>query len=215
MAILSTSQSSNIEKGRKPLIPLPEIKLDQDQLLPRILQRRRSVRYFHKSPLPLETLSSLLWAAQGISSPNGYRTAPSAGALYPIILYSVVESVDSLDPGIYRYHPEGHLLERIRKGNFISSICRIALGQWWMEDCSFLLVIGADYEKTTWKYGERGIRYVHMEVGHVAQNVHLLATELELGTVVVGAFDDEKLHNLLVMNPGENPLCLMPVGIPG
>lgn len=176
------------------------------------LAERRSVREYTGEPLTRAELAQLLWAAQGITSAEGLRTAPSAGALYPLEVYVAVGAVDDLPSGIYRYEPARHALELVASGDRRAELAAAALGQECVQDGAAVLALAAVYRRTTGKYGERGIRYVHMEVGHAAQNVCLQAVALGLGTVVVGAFDDRDVKRILNMGAREEPLCLMPVG---
>lgn len=176
------------------------------------LQRRRSVRKYQDKPLTLQEISQLLWAAQGITGEYGMRTAPSAGALYPIELYLVACSVDGLAAGIYRYRPKGHELLKVAEGDKRRDLSLAALGQESLRKGAASVVIAAVYGRTTGKYRERGMRYVHMEVGGVAENIHLQAVSLGVGTVFVGAFDDERVKTVVNMAEGEEPLAIMPLG---
>ncbi len=200
------------EHSRRIALPEPLFKgkLSTEEAL----QRRRSVRDYQDKPLSLQEISQLLWAAQGITGEYGMRTAPSAGALYPIELYLVAGRVDGLAAGIYRYHPKGHELLKVADGDKRRDLYLAALDQESLRDGAAAVVIAAVYGRTTGKYGERGIRYVHMEVGGVAENIHLQALSLDVGTVFVGAFDDEMVKNVVTMAEGEEPLAIMPLGIP-
>lgn len=177
-----------------------------------LLQQRRSVRTFSKAPLSLDMLGQLLWAAQGITHPQGLRTAPSAGALYPLELYVVAGEVEGLPSAVYRYLPEGHRLVKTAADDHRQALARAALYQTWLGDAAAIIVFTAIYERTTRKYGDRGERYVHMEVGHAAQNLFLQAEALALGTVVVGAFRDGKVSKVLGLPDDTQPMILMPVG---
>ena len=194
------------------LIILPEPRKSVGISVEEALLERRSIRNYKDEAMTLTEVSQLLWAAQGITHPGGYRTAPSAGALYPLEVYVVAGNVDGLLPGIYKYRPQGHELEKVAEGDVRGELCAAALDQECIEDGAVVLVFAAVYERTTGKYGERGVRYVHMEVGHAAQNVHLQAVSQGLGTVVVGAFDDGGVEKLLQMQDDERALCIMPVG---
>jgi SagB-type dehydrogenase family enzyme len=180
--------------------------------LEQVLARRRSQRTFADEPLSLEELSQLLWAAQGRSHAAGYRTAPSAGALYPLEIYVLVGGVTGLEPGVYRFRGEGHDLVHIGDGDLRAKVAHIALSQSWIAACQAIIVVAAVFARTKGKYGRRGERYVHMEVGHAAQNLYLQATALNLGTTIVGAFQDDRLHALIGMSEDEAPLALLPVG---
>jgi SagB-type dehydrogenase family enzyme len=196
-------------------IRLPAPRLDGDVSVERALALRRSIRDYRDTPLALADVSQLLWAAQGVTSPReGYRTAPSAGATYPLELYTVSGRIMGLTAGVYRYAPHQHDLVVVRGGDVRTALAAAALGQTFIEQAAIILVIAAVYERTTRRYGERGIRYVHMEAGHASQNVYLQAVALRLGTVVVGAFDDTRVQQILQIPAGEHPLYLMPVGRP-
>ena len=158
--------------------------------------------------MSLEEVSQLLWASSGR---NLYRrTAPSAGATYPLETYLVSGEVEELEPGIYRYTPTRHSLEITKEHDVRSRLSRAALGQGMVEEAPVNIIIAADYGRTTGHYGQRGNRYVHMEVGHVGQNVSLQAIALGLGTVMIGAFGDKEVKEVLGIN--EEPLYIIPVG---
>ncbi len=176
------------------------------------LTARRSARDYRDEGLSLEEAAQLLWAAQGLTGPHGFRTAPSAGALYPLVLYCVAGDVRGLEKGVYRYETDGHALTRISSDDRRAALCRAALGQDCVRSAPMTLVFAAVYEKTTVKYRERGVRYVHMEAGHASQNVYLQAVSLNLGTVAIGAFYDEEVKKAVGLRNGEEPLYLMPVG---
>lgn len=196
----------------KDVVKLPEPRYSSNVSVEKALLERRSMREYKKEPLTLSEVSQLLWAAQGITGPDGYRTAPSAGALYPLEVYVVVGNVNNLSAGIYKYKPRKHELVRIAKGDKRAELSAASLGQSCVKSGAAVIVISAIYERTTQKYGERGVRYVHMEAGHAAQNVYLQAVSLQLGTVVVGAFNDEAVKKVITMPPREQPLVIMPVG---
>jgi len=193
-------------------IILPEPRNSGGISVEETLLERRSIRNYKNEALTLAEMSQLLWAAQGITHPGGYRTVPSAGALYPLEVYVVAGNVEGLQAGIYKYRPQGHELKKVAEGDVRAELCAAAIDQECIEDGAAVLVFAAVYERTTRKYGERGVRYVHMEVGHAAQNVYLQAVSLGLGTVVVGAFDDGGVERLLQMQDDERALCIMPVG---
>jgi SagB-type dehydrogenase family enzyme len=180
------------------------------------ISKRRSRREFRDSPLTLEQLSQILWAAQGITDPGGPRAAPSAGALYPLDLYLAVgqQAVEGLAEGVYHYDPQGHALERILERDVREAVARVAVEQMFIAEAPVILVITGEYERTTWKYSDRGVRYVHMEAGHVAQNVYLQVQALGLGTVTAGAFQDEELSRTLGLPTERRPLYIMPIGHP-
>jgi len=193
-------------------IRLPEVKYDTGYDVNRALHERRSVREYKNEALALKELAHLLWAAQGVTSLGGFRTAPSAGALYPLETYAVVGDVVTLEPGIYRYDPQSQTLTQTAEGDKRRELAAACLGQTWMAPAPVMIAFSAVYERTTERYGERGTRYVHMEVGHAGQNVAIEAVALGLGSVIVAAFDDEKVKEVLDLPEEEHPLYLIPVG---
>ncbi len=176
------------------------------------LLSRRSIREFASKPLQLWQISQLAWAAQGITGPDLHRTAPSAGALYPLELYVAVGNVNGLASGVYRYDLRQHELDLWAKDDKRRELFEAALSQSSILQAAAVFAISALYKRTTAQYGERGIRYVHMEAGHAAQNLLLQAAALGLGAVVVGAFRDERVRQVLMLNQTEAPLYLIPVG---
>lgn len=200
--------------GEKTFIRLPELHPAARHPIERLLAQRRSVRDFAATPLSLEELAHLLWAAQGVSSPEGLRTAPSAGALYPLEVHLVAGNVEGLECGSYHYRPHTGEIVRTAAGDLRQALAAAALGQGCVGEAAAVLVFSAVFERTTRKYGQRGIQYVHMEVGHAAQNVYLAAGSLGLGTVMVGAFDDQGVKRAVPLEGSEVPLALMPLGRP-
>ena len=196
----------------KNTIQLPAPAYQSNVSLEETLQGRRSVRSYSDVPLSLNEVSQLLWSAQGITESWGGRTAPSAGGLYPLEVYFLAGNVTGLTSGEYKYIPEGHKIELKKTGDPRSGLAAAALDQAWVKEGSIVISIIAVYARTTQKYGDRGIRYVDMEAGHAAQNVCLQATALDLGAVTVGAFDDDRVRNILSLPEGEMPVYLIPVG---
>jgi SagB-type dehydrogenase family enzyme len=174
--------------------------------------QRRSMRDFAPASIGLADVSQLLWSAQGITSPDGFRTAPSAGALYPIEIFLVAGDVQGLKAGVYRYRPGEHELIPSGEGDRRRPLSQAALRQTWMAGAPAILVITGVLERTARKYGGRALRYVQIEAGHVAQNVYLQATARGLATVLVGAFNDEQVKDTLGLPEDHTPFCLMPVG---
>jgi SagB-type dehydrogenase family enzyme len=205
-------QASRTENETSAMIKLPEPKIDGKMSVEAALLARRSVREYKNEPLSLEEISQLLWAAQGITGRRMFRTAPSAGALYPLEVYVVAGNVTGLPAGIYKYRMQNHEMVRVGEGDKRSELTSAALGQSCIRSASAVIVFSAVYARTTGKYGERGVRYVHMEVGHAAQNVGLQAVALNLGTVMIGAFLDRDVKRVVQMPEGEEPLYLLPVG---
>jgi len=193
-------------------IALPEPVRDSDTSVEEALLGRRSVRSFSGRALTPAQLGQLLWAGQGITDPTGKRTAPSAGALYPLELYAVIGNVEGIAPGVYKYKPKAHELAKVLDGDSRKALAQAALNQPSVSQGALDIVIAAVYERVTGKYGERGIRYVHIEAGHAAENICLEAVALKLGTVTIGAFEDDKVKKALSLPDDEVPLYILPVG---
>lgn len=193
------------------MIELPVIAPETSMPFAALLRSRCSTRRYGAGPLLLAEVGQLVWAAQGISRAGARRTAPSAGALYPLEIYVACTEVRDLSPGLYHYHPAEHGLRRQVACDLRQELGAVALHQGAVGRAPVTLVIAADYARTAAKYGARARRYVHMEVGHAGQNVYLQAADLGLGTVVIGAFDDERLQRLLGLTDHE-VVALMPVG---
>ena len=183
--------------------------------------KRRSHRNFRKSSVTADQLSQILWAAYGITKPDtsriafrgGLRAAPSAGATYPLEVYVVAGNVDQVEPGVYRYVSNRHLLEQVFAGDIRKDLAEAALNQEMISDAPFSLIYSAIFERTTQRYGDRGrLRYVPMDLGHSAQNVYLQAESLGLGTCAVGAFNDEEVTGVMQLPDEEEVLYIMPVG---
>lgn len=220
-----TTKTAKIEPQVKPSnmnknngqISLPQPNLKGQISLEEAIVNRRSQRDFSDKPLTLSQLSQILWAAQGITNKEmEFRTAPSAGALYPLEVYVLVRSngVETLKAGVYHFLPKNHSIEIVKESDLTNELVQVALGQSFLADAAVNIVIAAEYERTTGKYGERGVKYVHMEVGHVSQNIYLQVESLGLGTVTIGAFHDKDITSLLNLPPNHHPLYLMPIGWP-
>jgi SagB-type dehydrogenase family enzyme len=209
---LAKGMTQAMPEHTSEMITLPEPMQDSDTSIEEALRKRRSARSYKDRPLILAEISQLLWAAQGITDQRGLRTAPSAGALYPLEMYVVAGNVTDLPNGVYHYRPYRHELVRIIDGDKRNELCKAALGQTSVRNAAAVIVMSAAYERTTVKYGDRGIQYVHMESGHAAQNIFLQAVPLKLGSVVIGAFHDDTVKKVLKMPEREQPLYIMPVG---
>lgn len=196
------------------VIALPAPALAGDLSVEEALAKRRSRRSYSGEPLTLAEVSQLLWAAQGITDPGGHRTAPSAGALYPLEVYLLAGEVRGLPAGVYKYRPPSHDLVRLLEGDQRRALYAAALQQEAIGEAAAVIVFAAVYERTTQKYGQRGERYVHMEIGSAAQNVYLQAEALGIGAVFIGAFYDEEVKTALGMPAEEQPLGVMPLGKP-
>ena len=177
------------------------------------LANRRSRRNFEDRALSVEQLSQILWAAYGISDGSRLRTAPSAGALYPLEIYVVIGNVTGIEPGVYKYDPVEHKIIRTIDGDIRAELSAAALNQRMVHDAPITIVYTAVFSRVIERYGERGReRYVFIEIGHSAQNVYLQAEALGLGTCAIGAFIDDRVSELLMLPAEEEPLYLMPVG---
>jgi SagB-type dehydrogenase family enzyme len=193
-------------------IMLPEPRTTGEISIEEAILHRRSVRRYTKEAITLNDLSQLLWAAQGITSEEGFRTAPSAGALYPLEVYVVAGDVDGLSDGVYRYRAEGHTLQRIRDHDLRSNLSECALHQTQITDAAVDIVFAAVFNRSTTKYGERGVRYAYIEAGHAAQNVYLQAEASGIGVCAVGAFYEQEVSELLALPDDETPIYILTVG---
>lgn len=191
---------------------LPEPRYDGSLSLEAALLQRRSVRHFGSGGVTLDEVSQLLWSAQGLTGSQGHRATPSAGALYPLEIFLVAGNVATLEAGVYKFVPRDHALTKHQDGDRRAALSTAAWDQSWVGDAACILVIVANIDRTTVKYGERAERYVHMEVGHAAENVYLQAAALGLGTTMVGAFRDAEVKRLMEMGAAESPLALLPIG---
>ncbi len=211
--VLSCTAAGDEEPEPHEPLNLPSPSRTGEISVEEALSQRRSTRSFASDALETDVLGQLLWATQGITEPGrGLRTAPSAGATYPLEVWVAVGSVDGVDPGLYRYIPQEHALEPKHDEDPRDALAYASLRQTWIADAPVVVVLTAVFERTTSRYGPRGERYVHMEVGHAAQNLYLQAEALELGTVIVGAFDDAAVQEIL--NTQQAPMAVLPVGVP-
>lgn len=194
-------------------IELPAPLTESEVSVEKAVRERRSLREFGPAALTLPQIGQLLWAGQGITEQADFlRAAPSAGALYPLEIYVAAGNIDGLAAGMYHYLPQSHQLVMSGGDDRRGALSRAALQQGWMRSAPAMILVSAVYRRTMAKYGQRAMRYVHMEAGHVAQNIFLQAVALNLGTVVVGAFDDAAIQRIAGIS--EKPLYLMPVGQP-
>ncbi len=199
----------NILMAETKLIQLPKPLNKGNVSFEEVIFRRRSQRSFKQKDLSLQQISQLLWAAQGITAEKGFyslRTAPSAGALYPMEIYLLAKN------GLFRYLPNGHKLESLSEQDLRGALAVSSWEQAAISQAPASIVICAVYSRLTSKYGQRGIRYVHIEVGHIAQNIHLQAVALGLGSVPIGAFNDEEVKKILSLPIDQEPLYIIPVG---
>ncbi len=203
--------ATRVAEGGKIALPTPA--LDGPVSVEQAIRQRRTVRTYGAEPITVRELSQVLWAAQGIThEKRGLRTAPSAGALYPLEIVVVARRVTGLEAGLYRYVPAQHALETVARGDARADVVLAALKQRWAERAPVAFVVSGLYRRTTRKYGNRGIRYVHIEAGHAAQNLWLQAIALGLKGGIIGAFDDAAVRRAATLEKDETPLCLLTVG---
>jgi len=209
-------QATLLTKSAEDKLQLPQPFKKGEFSLEEVLAKRRSVRSFSPRPLSLKQLSQILWAAQGVTGEGDFgRTSPSAGALYPLEIFVVVKRVEGIEAGVYQYDPFRHTLELVTKGDYIQDLVEACLSQFFISQAPVVFVIAADYDRVTWKYGERGVRYVYIEAGHCAQNLCLQAVALNLASVPVGAFWDRQVKEVIFLPDDLDPIYVIPVGYPG
>jgi SagB-type dehydrogenase family enzyme len=206
-------------KARKVTLPSPET--SKGPGIWDALKRRRSVRVFSGEPISKKELSQLLWATQGITKASvpayggrlGLRTAPSAGALYPIETYLCVNNVEGIAPGIYHYSVESGDLEVIHEGALGVALADAALEQKMLAAGNVVFIWTAVFERSKWKYRQRAFRYVFLDAGHIAQNLALAGEGLGMGSCQVAAFYDEEVNQLLHLDGNtESTIYLSVVG---
>jgi SagB-type dehydrogenase family enzyme len=202
-------------------IDLPGRDLQPTASLGDILKRRRSIRNFTLKPLSLGVVGSLLYTSYGV---RGYRQvegqqtfdrpSPSAGGLYPLELYLAAQSVEGLPDGIYHFDARANQLESRARGLFQPQLADMTLGQDMIRDANLVIMISAVFERTMWKYGQRGYRYVWLDAGHLGENLYLVALALGLGPVAIGGFYDDEMNKLLDLPPGEDTIYMLCIGQP-
>jgi SagB-type dehydrogenase family enzyme len=193
-------------------VTLPPAHTDGGFAVERALVQRRSVRSFAATSLTLQQAGQLAWAAQGRSGGEGRRTAPSAGALYPLSLWAVAGAVATLRPGIYRYDPDAHALEPSREGDLRAQLADAAVGQRWIAQAPLVFALAADARRTATRYAGRADRFIAMEVGAAVENLLLQAVALGLAGTFVGALDESALRRVLGLTDEQQPLAIVPVG---
>lgn len=214
--------NTELKELNDSIYQLPSPRFDSNVSIEQTLLMRRSRRYYRDQALTSKEISQILWAAYGISQPRnepyfhstgGLKTAPSAGALYPLEIYLLSGKISDLPSGLYKYLPNGHLLKKVHNSDLRSGLAQAAFDQLMLQEAPVNLVYTAVFERNTKRYGQRGKnRYVPMDIGHSAENVYLQVEALGLGTCAIGAFDDDKVTQLLNLPPNEEPMYLMPVG---
>jgi SagB-type dehydrogenase family enzyme len=199
-------------------IELPRFEHLETLPLRETLIRRKSVRHFTGQPITREELSYMLWASCGIQRVergHEFRTAPSAGALYPIETYVIVQTIGDLPSGCYHYSVKAHALEQLRLGQFGHEITQAALGQKMCLEAAAVLVWTAIFERSKWKYEQRAYRYIYLDAGHIGENLALAATSIGLGSCQIGAlFDDEVNAIIGVDGTSESVVYMSVVGRP-
>lgn len=193
---------------------LPEPRKSGGMSLAQALNERRSVRAYAETPLALADVAQLLWSAAGITSPEGYRTTPSAGATFPLETYLLVGAVDGLAAGVYRYDPATHGLTQTAAGDVRAELAAACMNQECVAACAAAILFGAVFERTTAKYGDMGRGFVLIEAGHAAENVSLQAVALGLGAVAIGALDGDRLPSLAGLGDNEKAIYMMVFGQP-
>ncbi len=188
-------------------LQLPKPVLEGSKSLEECIYERESVRSYSDKKIEIEKISQILWAAQGKKGQK--RTTPSAGATYPLEIYATIK-----DKGYFHYNFQNHLLELITEENISHKLAEASWDQRFIEEAYLNIVICAVYSRTTIRYGERGVRYVYIEVGHCAQNVHLEAVALDLSSVPIGAFEDRQVKKALGLSKNTEPLYIIPIGYP-
>lgn len=196
------------------VLPKPNFDIAINANLFHVMQSRRTVRSFSNYKMNIKELSVLLWCAQGITNSNGFRTAPSAGGLFPIEVVVAVSNVEGLEKGLYLYIPHEHKLVMYSKKSVNQALVSLTFGQTWAAAGSVQIFITAIVERTSKKYKDRSFRYVCLEAGHVAQNIQLGAVALGLATSLIGAFNDKLLLEWLELDLQFTPLYIIPVGKP-
>lgn len=207
----------NTQVLKEEIINLPMPRFKGEMSLEEAILKRRSRRDYQEKSLTLEQISQILWAGQGITEEKtGFRSAPSAGALYPLEIYIVVggKGVKELKESVYHFIPQGHKIEKKKAGDLRQDLMRACLDQSSVAQAPVVLIITAEYERTTQKYGERGRQYIHMEAGHAAQNIYLQVESLGLTTVTIGSFDEGEIGKILNLPENYTSLYVMPIGYP-
>lgn len=186
---------------------LPKPALEGNKSLEECIYKRESVRSYSNKKVMIELISQILWAAQGKKGQK--RTVPSAGATYPLEIYVTIK-----DKGYFHYNLKKHILELLTENNICEDLGKESWNQQFIEEAYLNIIICAVYSRTTQRYGERGVRYVHIEVGHCAQNIHLEAVALELASVPIGAFQDHRVKKVMNLPKNIEPLYIIPIGYP-
>lgn len=221
--ILPTEKSAAQES---PVIALPTPSFDSNTSVEKALLTRRSERIYEQDAIKLKDLSQILWAAQGVTMkietvpgwwvgqewPGGIRTAPSAGALFPIELYIAAGNVENLVQGLYKYDARNHSIIKINDRDKREEVRKAALGQSAVANAPACIIIAANFSRTEYKYKSRASQYVYIESGAVCQNIYLQCNSLSIGTVMIGAIKEDLMKVALGMPDSETPIGVMPIG---
>ncbi len=195
-----------------PQVELPRVAEKEGTSIWEAIGRRRSFRDFKQAPIRAAELSQLLWASQGVTKvvgDYGLRSAPSAGALYPVETYVSVQMVEGIEPGIFHYGVRGHQLELLRAGDFRAALAKAALDQGFLAEAAVVFAWTAVFDRSKWKYKQRAYRYVYLDAGHIAQNVALAAVALGLGSCQVAALYDDEVNDILGVDGKEESILYM------
>ena len=199
-------------------IQLPNVLHEATMGFAEVLRRRKSIRAFSNQPLSLDDLGFLLWASTGIQRvEQGYefRTAPSAGALYPIETYIAANNIEDADSGIYHYNIKNHYLEEVTAGNFGDTLAHSALSQQICATASVVFIWTAIFERSKWKYKQRAYRYIYLDAGHIAENLALAAASINCGSCQIGAFFDDEINSIVgIDGTAESTILLSVIGHP-
>jgi SagB-type dehydrogenase family enzyme len=208
----TSSQTSSVPGSLGLEIMLPRPDIIGTVPLETTIYNRRSRREYQDVEMSLIDLGQILWATQGVTSQEGFRTAPSAGALYPLEVYVLVTKAESLEMGIYRYLPANHALRLEKIGAFRDQLYDASLRQQLVSDAPVSIIITSVWERITGRYGSRGIIYGYLEAGHAGQNLLLQASALSLAVTGIAAFEDDRIKSILGLGQGEDPLYLFAIG---
>ncbi len=195
-----------------PFFELPVPEKQEGPGLWQILQNRRSQRRFKPQSMTQQQLSQLLWATQGVTKqqwPYYFRTAPSAGALYPVETYLLISNIDGLEPGLYHYAVTRHGLEQLKIGDLAAEAARAALDQSMIQMASVTFIWSAIFQRTKWKYRQRAYRYIYLDAGHIAQNLALAAVGMGLGSCQIAALYDDEMNRLIEVDGREESVIYM------
>jgi len=223
-AVLPFQSRNASAKGKKPfrkketVMGLNPPVQDGNMSLEKAIKQRRTVRSFGNKPISKQQFSQILWSAQGITEDRGFkRASPSGGALYPADVYAVVgkNCIEDFFAGVYHYQPKHHSVTKVAEGDWRRDLAIASLSQMWMARAPVLFVVTAEYHRITCKYGDRGIRYALMEIGHISQNIFLQCQTLGLTAGIVGAFNDGEVARLAGVHKNHEPLIILPVGYRG